>query len=195
MVHHNYFWDDTSSDKNKVCRISSWPVNNKPEKLGGSLNDFQPHRWYSSFIEQCSLWQSSQGIQRLLEEFAAKICIVSCKTHLLFYKQPHNTKPKQLKAKHEGKRKIYMIFVHTIFSCFPKSGTKMQLMHISIWHIYCGFTQIWSKPDFPIRLYSSNRRCELLIHHLLIFKCLTSGIPTLHAFTESNLQASSNQSD
>lgn len=127
-----------SADKNKVCRISSWSVNNKPEKLGGPLNDFQPHRWYSSFIEQCSLWQSSQGIQRLLEEFAAKICIVSCKTHLLFYIQPHNTKPKQLKAKHEGKRKIYMVFVYTIFSCFPKSGTKMQLMHISIWHSYCG---------------------------------------------------------
>ena len=132
----------------KVCRISSSSVNNKPEELGGPLNHFQPHRWYSSLIEQCSLWQSTQGIQRLLEEFAAKICIVSCKnTSSVLYTATQHTEAKT--AKHEDKRRIYMIFVYTIFSCFPKSGSKIQLMHISIRHLYCGVTQIWSKNWLP----------------------------------------------
>lgn len=50
---------------------------NRPEELGGSLHHLQPHRRHTALIEERGLRESSESVQRLLQELTAQIGIIS----------------------------------------------------------------------------------------------------------------------
>ena len=49
-----------------------------PEELGGPLHHLQPHGRHSPLVKQGGLGKGAQGVQRLLQELAAQVGVVSC---------------------------------------------------------------------------------------------------------------------